>query len=50
MYQDSPFLSGLSPVTSLEIRARFDGGALLCGGGVLVPRAIELGLKYADRM
>ncbi len=50
MNKDSLFLPGLSPVDSLEIHARFDGGALSSDGGVLVLREIELGLKYADML
>jgi hypothetical protein len=50
MNKDSLFLPGLSPVDTLEIRAKFDGGALSSDGGVLMLREIELGLKYADML
>ena len=41
MTEDTLFLPGLSPVESLDIHARFDGGALSSDGGVQVLREIE---------
>ena len=50
MTDDTLFLPGLSPVETLDIHARFDGGALSSGGGALVLREIERGLKFADTL
>lgn len=43
-------LPGLSPVAGKEIVARFDGGRLSSGGGLLVLREIERRLQVADRL
>ena len=50
MNEDNLFLSGLSPVESLEIRARFDGGSLSSDGGVLILREIEKRLNFAGML
>lgn len=50
MTDDTLFLPGLSPVETLDIHARFDGGALSSDGGVLLLREIERGLKFADTL
>ena len=50
MPNDTLFLPDLSPVDSLDIHARFDGGALSSDGGVLLLREIERGLKFADTL
>ena len=47
MTEDTLFLPGLSPVESLDIHARFDGGALSSDGGVLILREIERKLGFA---
>ena len=44
----TPSLAGLSPVADKELVARFDGGRLSSGGGLLVLREIERRLKVAD--
>ena len=41
MSNHTPILPGLSPVGSLVIHARFDGGALSSDGGVLLLREIK---------
>jgi hypothetical protein len=43
-------LPGLSPIGGKEIVARFDGGRLSSGGGLLVLREIERRLEVADRL
>ncbi len=48
MPHDTPVLPGLSPVDSLDIHARFDGGALSSDGGVLLLREIERKLGISD--
>jgi hypothetical protein len=50
MNKDSLFLPGLSPVESLEIHARFDGGSLSSDGGVLILREIEKGLDFSNTL
>jgi len=50
MTEDSLFLPGLSPVESLDVHARFDGGALSSDGGVVLLRKIERDLKFADTL
>ena len=50
MHEDSLFLPGLSPVESLEIHARFDGGSLSSDGGVLILREIEKRLNFAGML
>ncbi len=50
MQEDNLFLPGLSPVESLEIHARFDGGALSSDGGVLILREIERRLNFAGML
>lgn len=50
MNEDTLFLPGLSPVESLEIHARFDGGALSSDGGVLILREIEKRLNFAGAL
>ncbi len=47
MTENTLFLPGLSPVESLDIHARFDGGALSSDGGVLILREIERKLGFA---
>jgi len=50
MTQDTLLLPGLSRLDSLDIHARFDGGALSSDGGVLVLREIERSLKFSDML
>ena len=50
MNKDNLFLPGLSPVESLEIHARFDGGSLSSDGGVLILREIEKRLNFAGML
>jgi hypothetical protein len=50
MTEDTLLLPGLSPVESLDVHARFDGGALSSDGGVLLLREIERDLKFADTL
>ena len=50
MTEDSLLLPGLSPVESLDVHARFDGGALSSDGGVLLLRELERDLKVADTL
>ncbi len=50
MQEDNLFLPGLSPVSTLEIQARFDGGALSSDCGVLILREIERKLKFANTL
>lgn len=50
MTNDTLSLPGLSPVETLDIHARFDGGALSSDGGVLILREIERGLKFAETL
>src|SRR6201988_5361433 len=45
----TPFLPGLSPVQGKAVVARFDGGRLSSGGGLLALREIERRLGLADR-
>jgi len=47
MTEDTLSLPGLSPVKSLAVHARFDGGALSSDGGVLVLREIEKTLGFS---
>lgn len=47
MDEITPYLPGLSPVESKELRVRFDGGRLSSDGGVLVLREIEARLGLA---
>jgi hypothetical protein len=50
MNEDNLFLPGLSPVESLEIHARFDGGSLSSDGGVLILREIEKRLNFSNML
>ena len=50
MTEDTVLLPGLSPVESLDVHARFDGGALSSDGGVVLLREIERDLKFADTL
>ncbi|MCP4072336.1 MAG: IS1380 family transposase, partial [Hyphomicrobiales bacterium] len=50
MNKDNLFLRGLSPVESLDIHARFDGGSLSSDGGVLILREIEKRLNFAGML
>ena len=50
MQEDTLFLPDLSPVESLEIHARFDGGSLSSDGGVVILREIERRLNFADML
>ena len=50
MTKDTLLLPGLSPVESLDVHARFDGGALPSDGGVVLLREIERDLKFADTL
>ncbi len=50
MQEDTLFLPGLSPIGSLDIHARFDGGSLSSDGGVLVLREIEKRLDFVGRL
>src|ERR1700726_22216 len=46
----TPFLPGLSPVQSMAVAPRFDGGRLSSEGGLLALREIERRLGLADRL
>jgi len=50
MTEDIVLLPGLSPVESLDVHARFDGGALSSDGGILLLRELERDLKVADTL
>jgi len=50
MTEDTVLLPGLSPVESLDVHARFDGGALSSDGGVVLLGEIERDLKFADSL
>ena len=43
-------LPGLLPVSGKTIVAKFDGGLLSSGGGILVLREVEQRLRVADRI
>ena len=48
MNETIPYLPGLSPIESKELRARFDGGRLSSDGGVCLFPGIERRLGIAD--
>ena len=48
MNETIPYLPGLSPIESKELRARFDGGRLSSDGGVLLFPEIERRPEIAD--
>src|ERR1700680_823019 len=50
MNDSMPPLPGLSPVSGKTVVAKFDGGLLSSGGGILVLREVEQRLRVADRL
>ena len=47
MSDDTPILPGLSPVDSLPIHAKFDGGVMSSNGGALLLREVGRGRKLS---